>query len=113
VTNAEQMAGREQINELETAARRPTRTPAEAVPLTHDDHLRYMQAWLNLGESPASMPIIFRIAEHVAEMLAMDGYPEDEARIKGEQFAAVYADLLAEEALTRRGTTGTTSAATG
>jgi hypothetical protein len=98
MTNAEQIARQEQINELYMAAWSRRRRPAEGLPLMHNDHLRYMRAWLNLGESPASMPIIVCIAEHVAEMLAVDGYPEDEARIKGERFAAVYADLLAEEA---------------
>jgi hypothetical protein len=88
----------EKINELYMDLRRPTRRPGEGLPFTPSDHLRYMRAWLNLGESPASMPIIVSMAERVAEILVLNGYPEDEAISKGERFAAVYADLLAKEA---------------
>jgi hypothetical protein len=95
--NPEQTMRQEQINELYMDVRRPTRRPRERLPFTPSDHLRYMRAWLNLGESPASMPIIVNMAERVAEILVLNGYPEDEAIIKGERFAAVYADLLAEE----------------
>ena len=103
--NVEQIVRQEQINELYTDLRRPTRRLGEGLPFTPSDHLRYMRAWLNLGESPASMPIIVSMAERVAEILVLNGYPEDVAIIKGERFAAVYADLLAEEAANTIGRT--------
>jgi hypothetical protein len=96
--NVEQTVRQEQINELYMDVRRPTRRPGKGLSFAPSDHLRYMRAWLNLGESPASMPIIVSMAERVAEILVLNGYPEDEAISKGERFAAVYADLLAEEA---------------
>ena len=98
MTNADQIVRGRQTNERCTAVWGPTRRPAEGLPLTHNEHVRYMRAWLKLGESPESMPIIVVVGEHVTEMLVLDGYPQDEARIKGEGFAALYADLLAEEA---------------
>jgi len=65
----------------------PPRPPRPGDPVDRDE----LEALVE-----ASMPIIVSMAERVAEILVLNGYPEDEAIIKGERVAAVYADLLAE-----------------